>query len=73
MGEFMTKAKKLEIIENQNKIYFEKGKDRIVSIEILEEHALIKIKYDDPDWDYIFIPFNNLMSFKFKEEIEFRY
>jgi hypothetical protein len=69
----MTKALKLEIIEHQDRLYFEKGKDRIVSIEINEDNSIIKVKYDDPDWDYLIIPFNTLRSFKFKQEIEFIY
>ena len=67
------KALKLQIIESQNSVYFEKGKDGIESIEIIEDNSIIKVEYNDPEWDYLIIPFNKLKSFKFKQEIEFVY
>ena len=67
------KAVKLQIIESQNSVYFEKGKDGIKSIEINEDNSIIKVEYNDPECDYLIIPFNKLKSFKFKQEIEFIY
>ncbi len=67
------KALKLQIIESQNSVYFEKGKDGIESIEINEDNSIIKVEYNDLEWDYLVIPFNKLNSFKFKQEIEFVY
>ena len=69
----MTKAVKLEIIEYEDRLYFEKGKDGVESIEINEDNSIIKVKYNNPEWDYLVIPFNTLRSFKFKQEIEFIY
>jgi len=69
----VTKAVKLEIIEYEDRLYFEKGKDGVESIEINEDNSIIKVKYNNPEWDYLVIPFNTLRSFKFKQEIEFIY
>ncbi len=67
------KAVKLQIVESQNSVYFEKGTDGVESIEINEDNSIIKVEYNDPEWDYLIIPFNKLNSFKFKQEIEFVY
>lgn len=69
----MVLAVKLQIIGDKDTIDFEVGKDGVKSIEIKEEKAIIKIEFSDPDWDYLVIPFNTLMSFKYKEEIKFVY
>lgn len=73
LGDEMAQAIKLQIIGDKDTIDFEKGKDKVKSIEIKEERGIIKIEFTDPEWDYLIIPFNTLMSFKYKEEIKFVY
>jgi len=67
MEERHMKAMELELIKNERKESFIKGKNGIQGIIIRTDDRIIEIKYDnDSDWKYLIIPFNHFDSFRFK-------
>ncbi|MGB9979681.1 hypothetical protein [Methanobacterium sp.] len=61
---------KLSILENEK--VFEKGKNNVKSINILEDIGIIKIEYEkDCEWDIELIPIQNA-QIAYKKEISKR-
>ena len=61
---------KVSILENEN--VFEKGKNNVKSINIMEDMGIVKIEYEkDSQWDIELIPIQNA-QIAYKKEISKR-
>ena len=68
----MVWATKLKISVLDNEKIFEKGKNNVKSINILEDVGIIKIEYEkDSEWDMKVIPIQNA-EIDYKKEISKR-
>ena len=68
----MVWATKLKISVLDNEKIFEKGKNNVKSINILEDAGIVKIEYEkDSEWDIKLIPIQNA-EIAYKKEISKR-
>jgi hypothetical protein len=68
----MVWATKLRVSILENEKVFEKGKDNVKSINILEDIGIVKIEYEkDSEWDIELIPIQNA-QIAYKKEISKR-
>ena len=68
----MVWATKLKVSILENEKVFEKGKNSVKSINILEDMGIIKIEYEkDSEWDIELIPIQNA-QIAYKKEVSKR-
>ena len=68
----MVWATKLRVSILENEKVFEKGKDNVKSINIIEDIGIVKIEYEkDSEWDIELIPIQNA-QIAYKKEISKR-
>jgi hypothetical protein len=68
----MVWATKLKVSILENEKVFEKGKNSVKSINILEDMGIIKIEYEkDSEWDIELIPIQNA-QITYKKEVSKR-
>ncbi|WP_424354019.1 hypothetical protein [Methanobacterium sp. MBAC-LM] len=68
----MVWATKLKVSILENEKVFEKGKNNVKSINIIEDMGIIKIEYEkDSEWDIELIPIQNA-QITYKKEVSKR-